>query len=240
MDLSVIVPCYNEEKNIPALLEHFAAAFAKEDGVELILVDNGSTDFTGQIIDEVIKIRGYRFARKIRIPKNRGYGYGILAGLSEAKGGVLAWTHADLQTDPADVLRAYSLYREQAEKNPRAIVKGHRKNRKAGEKFFSFGMQLTASAALGIWLEEVNAQPKLFPRGFYDSLKDPPHDFSLDLYLLYTARKLGYKILSLPVYFKKRRHGESKGGSGSSWPVRWKLVKRSFAYIFELRAKVKG
>jgi len=88
-------------------------------------------------------------------------------------------------------------------------------------------------------LSEINAQPKLFPRQFYDSLEAPPHDFSLDLYLLYQAKKNGLRIVPLPVYFKERKFGEAKGGSGSSWKTRLKLIKRSYAYIFELRARVK-
>lgn len=236
--LSVVVPCYNEEKNIPGLVEHFAGALSGEPGVELLLVDNGSTDATGRVIDEALGRKGLAFARKVTVEKNLGYGFGILSGLREARGAVLAWTHADLQTDPGDVLRAYRIYQEKAPAGP-LIVKGRRKNRKASEKLLSLGMQFVASAALGTWLDEVNAQPKLFPREFFDSFRDPPRDFSLDLYLLYQAKKSGCRIVSMPVYFKERRFGEAKGGSGSALKVRWKLIRRSFAYIFELRRRVK-
>lgn len=239
IDLSIAVPCYNEEGNIPGVVSRFREALEGSTGIELLLIDNGSTDNTGARIDEEIRRQNCAFARKIHVPVNQGYGYGLLAGLKEARGSILAWTHADLQTDPADVLKAHALYREKSTVTERVFIKGHRKNRGMAEQFFSFGMQLLSSLVLGVWLEEVNAQPKLFPRAFYEEMTDPPHDFSLDLYVLYLARKKGYNIHALPVCFKKRMHGEAKGGSGSNFKTRWKLIKRTWTYIFELKAKLK-
>ncbi|HTL48109.1 MAG TPA: glycosyltransferase family 2 protein [Verrucomicrobiae bacterium] len=235
-ELSIVVPCYNEEKNVPRLVERFASALAGRSGVEVVFVDNGSKDGTGAALDAAVS--RHAFVRKAVVPENQGYGFGILCGLREARGQVLAWTHADLQADPSDVLKAYDAYRAAARETQKVLVKGHRRGRKPSEKFFSWGMQVLAGLALGFAVEEVNAQPKLFPRLFLGELENPPHDFSLDLYVLYMAEKKGYKIISIPVFFEERLHGEAKGGSGSSWPVRWKLMKRSFAYIFELRSQL--
>lgn len=238
--LSIVVPCYNEEDNITGVVEHFKSALENTEGVELLLVDNGSTDSTGNRIDYEIERQRCHFAKKVHVPINQGYGYGLLAGLKQAEGNVLAWTHADLQTDPQDVLTAYKKYIAASEGSAEIFVKGHRRNRKFSEKLFSYGMQLISSMALGVWLEEVNAQPKVFSRAFYESMESPPHDFSLDLYVLYLAKKRGYNIISIPVYFKDRQFGEAKGGGGSDFKTKWKLIKRTFAYIFELKAKVKG
>lgn len=233
--LSVVVPCYNEEKNIPKVLGDFSEVFKNTPGVELILVDNGSRDKTGEAIDRAIT--AYPFARKVTVEVNQGYGYGILQGLKAAQGDCLGWTHADLQTDPADVLRAYRLYQEEC-RHRKILVKGRREARSWVEAFLSYGMQLLCSMVLGVWLEEVNAQPKLFPRALYQQMKDPPHDFSLDLYLLYLAKKKEYYFYSIPVYFRERQHGEAKGGGGSL-KNRWNLIKRTFHYIFELKRHVK-
>lgn len=238
-ELSIVVPCYNEEGNIPGLIERFARTLAGNQAIELVLVDNGSTDTTGALIEREIKTREMSRARKVLVPKNQGYGFGILSGLREARGNVLAWTHADLQTDPADVLKAYDLYRKEAAGATPVMVKGRRIRRGLAEAFFSWGMQTTASLALGCKVTEINAQPKLFPRAFLKELDNAPHDFSLDLFALYRARKSGYRILELPVDFAARKSGEAKGGSGSSWSVRGKLIKRTFCYIFELRRKIR-
>jgi len=235
-ELSVIIPCYNEENNVPELASRCAAAVKDRQDIEFVFVDNGSTDSTGAVLEAIL--RAGRFpARKVSVPVNQGYGWGILSGLRSAGGKVLAWTHADLQTDPADVVKAWEVYRSRPA-GERVLVKGTRTHRRFMEKLLSLGMQITASLALNCRVSEINAQPKLFPREFAGSWDNPPHDFSLDLYVLFMARKQGYRIVSIPVDFSVRRRGEAKGGSGSSWPVRLKLIRRSFCYIFELRARL--
>ena len=231
-ELSLIVPCYNESENIPHIIEALEALSAKMPGLEVILVDNGSTDNSEEVLAEILADKDKNL--KIhRVVENRGYGYGILQGLSRAKGEVLSWTHADLQTDPLDVLRAYDLFMK---KRP-AMVKGFRKNRAFLEAFFSWGMQVLASIALGQKISEVNAQPKVFGRELYELVRDAaPHDFSLDLYFLYKAKRLG-EVLEIPVTFHKRLHGEAKGGG--SFKTRLKLINRTFKYIFQLRRKLK-
>ncbi|MDD5217103.1 MAG: glycosyltransferase family 2 protein [Candidatus Omnitrophica bacterium] len=233
IELSIIVPCYNEEKNIPALLERFARVMRPESPVELVLVDNGSSDQTGRVIDDEIVRNHYDFARKTTVAQNCGYGFGIMSGLREASGDLLAWTHADQQTDPADVLEAYRRYR--AEKDERLLVKGARKARPWGDKIMSVGMQCLASLALGTCVTEINAQPKLFPRALYEKMQAPPDDFSLDLYVLELAKHNHYRIVSIPVYFGSRLHGEAKGGGSRSLRQRWNLILRTVIYIFKLR-----
>ena len=73
------------------------------------------------------------------VQKNQGYGYGILQGLKEAEGKIIAWTHADLQTDPADVVMAFNEYRFDLENNL-CIVKGERQGRNIFDNLFTAGM----------------------------------------------------------------------------------------------------
>jgi glycosyltransferase involved in cell wall biosynthesis len=235
--LSIVLPCYNEQDNIPALCSRLDTVVASEEDLEIILVNNGSTDRSAEIFNQELEKRDKSVFRVVNVEKNIGYGFGILTGLREAKGNLLSVTHADRQTDPMDVLKALSIY--QSHSNEYLLVKGFRKNRRISEAVFSFGMGLLASLALGKRLTEINAQPKLFSKTFFDQVeKDAPLDFSLDLYFLYHAKKEGI-IIDFPVFFEKRVAGEAKGGSGSSMKVKWKLIKRSFKYIFELRKKVK-
>ncbi len=236
MILSIVLPCYNEQENIPALLERLDAVTISGVRLEIILVNNGSTDNSARILQENLRDRDASVFKVVHVEKNIGYGFGILSGLRAANGDVLAVTHADRQTDPMDILKALSIY--QTHQVPNLLVKGFRKNRKASEAVFSYGMGILASLALGTRLTEINAQPKLFSKDFFESVEaSAPHDFSLDLYLLYHAKKRG-KIIDFPVFFEKRIAGEAKGGSGSSMKVKWKLMKRSFKYIFELRKQV--
>ena len=235
--LSVILPCYNEKDNLIALFERLDLLVNACDELEIVLVNNGSNDGSDKVFELEVSKRNNETFKIVHVKENKGYGFGILSGLRAAKGDVLAVTHADRQTDPMDVLKAYDIYNNKGQQN--LLVKGFRKNRKISEAVFSYGMGLLASMVLGTRLTEINAQPKLFSKSFFDTYEhNAPNDFSLDLYLLYQAKKHG-QIIDFPVYFSKRVAGEAKGGSGSSLKVKWKLIKRSFTYIFELRLKVK-
>jgi glycosyltransferase involved in cell wall biosynthesis len=229
--LSIIVPCYNEAKNIPIILEKFSSALEGY-SAELILVNNGSTDESGEVIRYQLQNPLYGFARVVNISKNTGYGHGIISGLGAAKGDVLSWTHADLQTDPEDVVRAYKKFCKIAG-NQNIFIKGRRVKRRFGDNAFTFGMSVIASFVLGKILYDINAQPKLFSRSFFEMMQSPPVDFSLDLYALYLAKKSGYKIHTIPVSFGERMHGESKWAF--SFKSRYKTTLRTIRYIFALR-----
>jgi glycosyltransferase involved in cell wall biosynthesis len=231
--LSIILPCYNEKDNLSALFERLDLLVKTCDELEIVLVNNGSNDGSEKVFEQEVYKRNNEIFKIVHVKENKGYGFGILSGLRAAKGDVLAVTHADRQTDPMDVLKAYEIFRSKGDLN--LLVKGFRKNRKISEAVFSYCMGLLASMVLGERLTEINAQPKLFSKSFFDKYgHDAPNDFSLDLYLLYQAKKHG-QIIDFPVYFSKRVAGEAKGGSGSSFKVKWKLIKRSFSYIFELK-----
>lgn len=235
MKLSIVIPCYNEAGNIPLIVQRLQAIVGDRRDVEVLLVDNGSTDDSAQVF--LREVPRESCISVVTMPRNLGYGHGILEGLRQASGDVLGWTHADMQTDPLDVLTAFDLYQER--QTEKVMIKGRRQNRRLLEAFFTFGMQVIASAALGVWLSDVNAQPKLFSREFYSRFiaSDSPTDFSLDLYLLYQARVNGYQVVEVPVVFAKRVHGEAKGGG--SWRTRIKLIRRTLAYVFELRRTIR-
>ena len=229
--LSIVMPCYNEAENIPLIIEKLIKVKEKFKPLEVILVDNGSTDNSKEVLKNIL-IKQIYHSLKFSQLKNEGYGHGILCGLKVATGDYLAWTHADLQTDSYDVIKAYE--KLTSEKDPENfIVKGRRKKRNFFDTFFTFGMSIFSSAVLRTWLSDVNAQPKVFSRRIYNKMRNPPKDFSLDLYLLFLAKEKGIKIETIPVYFNERLYGEAKGGG--SIKTKWKLIKRTFKYILELQ-----
>ncbi len=232
MKLSLIVPCYNEKPNLRLLIEHFRKAIGTQPDVELILVDNGSTDGSADVFREELSRPENQFARVVTVPVNLGYGFGIISGLRAARGEFLGWTHADLQTDPKDLIVGFSKLLAESEPT-RCFLRGRRIRRGLFDSAFTAGMSVVASAALGTWLHDINAQPKLMHRSFFESLTAAPDDFSLDLYVLYAAKKAGLKVLELPVTFAKRNAGDAKGGG--TLRGKFKLIRRTFRYIFSLR-----
>lgn len=227
MRLSLVIPCYNESANLPLLLER-CKLVVSQPNVEVIIVDNGSSDETSEVLQNLIP--QYPGCRSIRVDKNQGYGFGILAGLKAAKGGILGWTHADMQTDPLDSLRGLELF----EKHGGDIfVKGRRYGRHFMDVVFTVGMSAFETLLLGRKMSDINAQPTMFSRNFFEAWVAPPNDFSLDLYAYYQAKTCGLRVHRFPVIFSKRVHGVSR------WNVSW-AAKRRFIYRtveFSLRLK---
>ncbi len=226
--LSVVLPCYNEAAGLPKILERFQAV-AEGRQFELILVDNGSTDNTRDVLAK--QLPSHPFARTVEIRKNRGYGDGIFTGLKAARGDVVAWSHADLQTDPADLFRAWEVYQE-APEPARLLVKGRRHGRRLGERIISRGMELAALVLLRRWIAEINAQPKLFHRSLLEHLGRPPIDFNFDVYVLYQARRHGWRLESIDVAFPPRQHGQSHWAA--TWSSKLRTISRSMRYMFLL------
>ena len=241
LGLSIVVPCYNEEKNIPLIVARFGEALDRctfGNMVEIILVNNGSKDSSSSVLVSEIAKSGRQNFKVETVPVNQGYGFGILSGLRAATGEILSWTHADMQTDPFDVIRAYEIYQDELsrDRSKKLIVKGHRVGRKFGEWAFTLGMSIISSTVLTAMLFDINAQPKLFPRKFFETLRNPPFDFSLDLYLIYAAKKAGYAIKTVDVTFSARIHGESKWAY--NWSSKYKTILRTIKYIFALRRQL--
>jgi len=229
MKLSLVIPCYNEAKNIPLILERFSAVLTRND-VELILVDNGSRDDSGPVLARLLP--GHPFARTVRVEVNRGYGFGVRAGLAAATGEYAGWTHADMQTDPFDAVRALQEIERQG--SPRDIfVKGSRKGRPLFDQVFTVGMSLFETVSLGHRLWDINAQPNIFHRSFLDQWRNPPDDFSLDLYALYLARRMGLRIVRIDVVFPPRVHGASSWNT--SIGAKWKFIKRTLDFSVNLK-----
>jgi glycosyltransferase involved in cell wall biosynthesis len=232
--LSIIIPCYNESANLPTLAQKCVELLKSNSDVEIILVDNGSKDDSKSILNNLININSDVNLKTVHVETNIGYGFGILSGLNAASGEVLCWTHADLQTDIFDCVKAFNIWN--VEKKDFTLVKGKRRGRGLFDVFFTFSMQVYVFIKLHVMLNDINGQPKLFSKKFFELIKtDAPNDFSLDLYFLFKASKIG-KIVEFPVYFSQRLAGEAKGGSGNL-NLKLKLTKRTLSFINDISKK---
>jgi glycosyltransferase involved in cell wall biosynthesis len=229
MFFSLIIPCFNEAKNIPLILERCSGLSYKNE-IEVILVDNGSSDETKNVLKTFLPL--YPNCRMISVDQNEGYGYGILQGLYAAKGDFLGWTHADMQTDPQDVLKVLELF----EKNANIFIKGKRYGRPFFDTVFTIGMSIFETILLGCRMWDINAQPTMFSRKFFQTWTSPPKDFSLDLYAYYQAKIQDLNIFRFPVRFGERAYGVSHWNI--SFSAKLKFIRRTLSYSFQLKRNI--
>jgi glycosyltransferase involved in cell wall biosynthesis len=227
MKFSLIIPCYNEAANLPLLLERCKGLTNRPD-IEVILVNNGSTDNSREVLLNLLPM--YPGCRSVCVQKNQGYGFGILTGLRAAKGEILGWTHADMQTDPQDVLQGLNVFQKHGLD---IFVKGRRYGRPLGDVVFTLGMSVFETLLLGKPLWDINAQPTLFSKAFFETWLEPPDDFSLDLYTYYLARKNRLSTYRFPVKFGARAHGVSHWNI--NWLAKWMFILRTVKFSFKLR-----
>jgi polyisoprenyl-phosphate glycosyltransferase len=232
--ISLVIPCFNEAESLPNLISLCQDMGREKSNLEIVIVDNGSTDNTSLILDKFAS--SVSFITIVRVEINLGYGHGILEGLKKAKGDILGWTHADLQTDLKDVIEG-SVFFEQTENIELLFVKGRRYGRPLIDVIFTVGMSFFESLLMKKKMWDINAQPTLFHRSFYEEWKDPPKDFSLDLFAYFMAKRNYLNIKRFPVLFGERAHGISHWNV--SFSAKYRFIKRTLYYSFLLNKRFK-
>ena len=223
---SLIIPCYNEAKNIPVMLKKIKPLLVNK-SIQVVMVNNGSTDDSDSVIDKLKpKVTNFKY---VIVPKNKGYGYGIMQGLKAADGDIIGWTHADMQTNPADFLRAITFF----DMDQHSFVKGKRFGRSFMDYFLTFGMSVFETLLFKKRMFDINAQPTVFSKQFFKSLPTPPNDFALDLFFYFHAVQNGLTIHRFPVLFGKRFAGTSTWNTG--WLARYKFIKRTIEFSLKLK-----
>ncbi len=233
MRLSLVIPCYNEAASLPQLVARCVDVVAAESECEIVLVDNGSTDDSPEVFAR--ELAGKYRIRCVRVPVNQGYGHGILEGLRACEGDILAWTHADLQTDPIDALTGFALF-GQSDDPQRLFVKGRRYGRPFADVLFTFGMSVFETLWMGHAMADINAQPTMFPRAFFESWQEPPKDFALDLFAYAQAKAAGLEVQRFPVLFAPRQHGSSHWNV--NWQAKVKFIRRTLDFSIRLRREI--
>src|SRR5216117_1806870 len=197
--VSVIVPVYNEEENVPILQAELRAALRAIDH-EFIFVDDGSADHT------VEQIEAAQNTRVIRFEKNTGQSAAIYAGLQAARGAIAVLIDGDLQNDPADIPRLLAEIARGAD-----VVCGYRVKRKDTAL-----KRLTSRIA--------NAVRSRFTKdGVRDTgctLKAMRHECvsalvpfkGMHRFIPALVKGAGYTLVEIPVNHRPRRFGQSKYG----------------------------
>ncbi|HEY0673340.1 MAG TPA: glycosyltransferase family 2 protein [Longimicrobiales bacterium] len=200
--ISVIVPVYNEELNVPQMYAGISAVL--DDKAEMIFVDDGSTDQTyarlQQIASNDKRVRLLRFAR------NFGQTAALSAGIDHARGDVIVPIDGDLQNDPADIPRLLAKLDEGYD-----VVSGWRKNRQDNfrRRLPSVIANRLISWISGVHLHDYGCSLKAYRR---DVIKDVRLYGEMHRFVPIYATWQGARVTELPVMHHPRKHGKSKYG----------------------------
>jgi glycosyltransferase involved in cell wall biosynthesis len=208
LELSLIVPCYNEQDVISYTIPELAKAFA-DDGhrIEIVACDNGSSDRTGEIIRQ-FAVDGLPVVYH-RVEKNEGYGNGILQSLPVCRAPWIGVIPADGQVDAEDAARLFRIVKQT---DGRVLGKVRRRFRMDGltRKIVSVlynGFVWILWPRLGSI--DINGLPKIVHRDVLDMMALRSKDWFLDPEIMIKAHCLGVRVLEMNVFARMRSNGLS-------------------------------
>ncbi len=226
-EFSLVVPCYNEQESIPFTLPALCTAFEKAGiAFELIAVDNGSRDRTGEIIDG-LAAKGLP-VRKVTVEVNQGYGWGLLCGLREARAEWVGMIPCDGQVDSEDVVRLFEAVRYS---DGKLIGKVRRRFRLDGwtRKCVSIAYNgIVFCLWPGLGSIDVNGSPKIVHRDVLRRLDLQSRRWFLDPELMIKAHYLGVRVLEVNVFARMRGHGLSHVRAMTCWEFSSMLLRYRF------------
>jgi glycosyltransferase involved in cell wall biosynthesis len=206
--LSIVLPAYNEEENVSSAVEQVSKVAQQLDmDYEIILVNDGSADRTGEIARELEqRIPNLRLVEHF---PNRGYGGSLKAGFAAATKGLIAFIPADKQFVFDEITRLLSKI-DQAD-----IVSGYRANRQDPliRKFNAFGWNTLVRLLFGYLCRDIDCGFKLFRRKVLDHVTLISDGAMIDTEFLAGAKARGYRIAEVPVTHLPRVAGHPTGAN---------------------------
>lgn len=202
--VSIVLPAYNEERNIEKAVESCLSVLEKiSREYEVIVVDDGSKDNTGKIADKLQDKNAH--VRVIHHPKNEGYASALRSGFENSKFELVFYTDSDNQFNIDELPKMLSLIKDFD------IIVGYRVNRKDSfyREVISRGYNFLIRILLGIKLKDVDCSFKLFKGDVIRKIKIEHEGWLVDTEILAKAMKKGYKIKEIPVTHYPRLNGKS-------------------------------
>jgi glycosyltransferase involved in cell wall biosynthesis len=228
MTLSVIIPLYNEEENIPLLyekLKQYLNSLEKE--YEILFIDDGSIDRTLSILEEIQSKDNKVIVLSLR--RNFGQTAAFAAGFDFARGDIVVTMDGDLQNDPADISKLLELIKDHD------LVSGWRKKRK--DPFFSRRLpSLMAnwliSNVTGVKLHDYGCSLKAYRR---DVIKNLKLYGEMHRFIPAVASWYGVRVAEVEVAHHPRLKGRSKYGISRTIKVVLDLITVKFLQSFSTK-----
>lgn len=229
MEISIVVPVYNEKDNIEAVYSAISSALQAMDCIyEIVMVDDGSSDGSYGVLARLAAVDTN--LKVIRFRRNFGQTAAMAAGFDSAKGDIIIPMDGDLQNDPADIPRLINKINEGFD-----VVSGWRRDRKdtfISRKIPSLIANSIISSLTGVHLHDYGCTLKAYRREVLDgiNLYGEMHRFVPAL-----ASQFGAKVTELPVNHFPRLHGVSKYGISRTLRVILDLMTVKFLMAYSTK-----
>ncbi|HLI69671.1 MAG TPA: glycosyltransferase family 2 protein [Ktedonobacteraceae bacterium] len=228
MRISIIVPVYNEEGTVAQVL----AALAQVPlDMEVIVVDDASTDRTWSILQDLRQQKPFDSYRYIRHERNMGKGAGLRTGFGLVSGDLVTIQDADMEYDPQDLPALVRKW--EAAENPWVAVYGRRDL--AGQKFTTrWGnrfLTMLTNLLYGCRIHDMETCYKLIPGPLARELPMEGRRFEIEPEITACVVQAGCKILEVPIGYKPRKEKKLAPWK-DGWPALAMLFRRKFVKRF--------
>ncbi|MGQ9810475.1 MAG: glycosyltransferase family 2 protein [bacterium] len=222
MNLSIIMPVYNEKSTLPEIIKRVESLPIEK---EIIIVDDGSTDGSS----EILKRLGPERATVIFQQVNRGKGAAVRAALERSKSDVIVIQDADLEYDPQDIPRLLKPILE----GKADVVYGSRFTGEHKNMFFWHWvgnklLTLVTNILFDTTLSDMETCYKMFKRKVVEGIKLKSNGFEFEVEITAKILKKGYRIYEVPISYAGREYHEGK-------KITWRDGIKAIWYLFRYR-----
>lgn len=225
--ISAVFPAYNDGGTIPSMILTALIALREvSDDFEIIVTDDGSTDYTGQILDEMAA----RFPELhvIHHTVNQGYGAALSSGFYAAAKDWVFYTDGDAQYDPRELVELVKALRADVD-----VVNGYKISRSdplirkiVGRLYHWF-----ISFVFGIRLRDVDCDFRLIRRKIFNEIQLESRSGAICVEMIKKIQDLGYAFAETPVHHYFRQYGKSQF---FNWPRLARVARRLFILFWKL------
>lgn len=225
--ISVFFPCYNEQENVERTAEKAISTLEKLNAdFEVIIVDDGSSDHTPRIADEISRRDGR--VKVVHHQRNLGYGAALQSGFKAAAKELVFYTDGDGQFDVEEMPPLLELMAQYD------IVSCYRLNRRDSliRKINGWCWTKLVCLLFSLKLRDIDCAFKLYKREIFDNIEMSSTGALIDTEILARAARKGYRITQKGVHHYPRTAGSQTGAN-------LRVILRAFKELFELYGRIR-
>lgn len=228
MRISVIVPAYNEEATVAQVLESLSKVPLD---LEVIVVDDASTDRTWEILQELRQKEPFNTYRYIRHDFNQGKGVGLRTGFGLVSGDIVTVQDADMEYNPQDLPALVCKWEEVGD--PKVAIYGRRdlSYQKFTTRWGNRFLTAVTNILYGCHIHDMETCYKMMPGPLARALPMEGRRFEIEPEITACIVQAGYKILEVPISYAPRKEKKLSPWK-DGWPALAMLLRRRFIKRF--------